>query len=225
MDLDPPSRSNNYVSDRSAWRALCQDFESAADMSKAVLSIILNANHKQISTESLLRVAAVLNISVSGDRNLRLKVRSVIGKHAQSVSTADTNAYSSTSIADFFKSFETHHKPVLLSIAALHHIQIPQSATVDSIVGPMQSIFSLILQYLWPMAYSCLTVLIYTTNGWATIRELKSLSLEHDDADSIDQLHRKLKHHITTLRRGNNVECSQEQEQAARAQYVKQLQT
>jgi hypothetical protein len=56
-------------------------------------------------------------------------------------------------------------------------------------------------------------------------RELKSLSLEHNDADSIDQLHRKLKHHITTLRRGNNVECSQEQEQAARAQYVKQLQT
>jgi hypothetical protein len=139
-------------------------------MSKAVLSIILDADHKQISTESLLHVVAALNISVSGNRNLRFKVRSVIGKHAQSVSTADTNAYSSTSIADFFNSFETHRKPVLLSIAALHHIQIPRSATIYSIVGPMQSIFSLILHYLCLMAYPCLTVLIYTTNGWATFR-------------------------------------------------------
>ncbi|KAJ7809022.1 hypothetical protein B0H14DRAFT_3760351 [Mycena olivaceomarginata] len=114
MDLDPPSQSNNYVSNRSACRVLCQDFESAADMSKAVLSIILDANHKQISTESLLHV------------------RSVIGKHAQSVGTADTNAYSSTSITDFFNSFETHRKPDLLSIAALHHIQIPQSATAGT---------------------------------------------------------------------------------------------
>ncbi|KAJ7804620.1 hypothetical protein B0H14DRAFT_2612131 [Mycena olivaceomarginata] len=117
---------------RSACRVLCQDFESAADMSKAVLSIILDANHKQISTESLLHVAAVLNISVFGDRNLRFKVRSVIGKHAQSVGTADTNAYSSTSITDFFNSFETHRKPDLLSIAALHHIQIPQSPTAGT---------------------------------------------------------------------------------------------
>jgi hypothetical protein len=62
-------------------------------MSKAVLSIILDADHKQISTESLLHVVAALNISVTGNCNLRFKVRSVIGKHAQSVSTADTNAW------------------------------------------------------------------------------------------------------------------------------------
>ncbi|KAJ7896611.1 hypothetical protein B0H14DRAFT_2557979 [Mycena olivaceomarginata] len=156
MDLDPPSQSNNYVSvdvswfprpDRSACRTLCQDFESAADMSKAVLGIILDADHKQISTESLLHVVAALNISVSGNRNLRFKVHIL------------TVTYGSK-----------------ISLNSLR-------------------------------------------------RELKSLNLEHDDADSIDQLHRKLKHHITTLRRGNNVQCSQEQEQAVRAQYVKQLQT
>lgn len=44
--------------DRSACRALCQDFQSAADMSKAVLSIILDADPKHLSTESLAHVAA-----------------------------------------------------------------------------------------------------------------------------------------------------------------------
>jgi hypothetical protein len=49
-------------------------------MSKAVFSIILNAENKEISTESLFHIAAALNISVSGDRNLYFKVCSAIGK-------------------------------------------------------------------------------------------------------------------------------------------------
>jgi hypothetical protein len=117
--------------DRSACRALCQDFESAADMSKAVFSIILDADNKQISTESLLHIAAALNISVSGDRNLRFKVRSAIGKHAEALNSANIDIRSSASIADFFKSFESHRRPILLSIAALHCIQVPVTATND----------------------------------------------------------------------------------------------
>jgi hypothetical protein len=64
--------------DRSTCRVLCQDFESAVDLSKAVFNVILDADDKQISTESLLHVAAALNISVSGDRNLRFKIRLAI---------------------------------------------------------------------------------------------------------------------------------------------------
>jgi hypothetical protein len=36
-------------------------------MSKAVLNIILNADHKQISTESLSHLASALKISVPGE--------------------------------------------------------------------------------------------------------------------------------------------------------------
>src|ERR1700761_3642705 len=64
--------------DRSGCRAFSQDFESAADMSKAVLNIILSTDDKQISTESLSHVAGALNISVSGDHNLRFKLCEVV---------------------------------------------------------------------------------------------------------------------------------------------------
>jgi hypothetical protein len=67
---------------------LHQDFESAVDASKAVFSIILDTDNKQISTESLLHIAAALNISVSGDCNLHFKVRSAIGKHAKALNSA-----------------------------------------------------------------------------------------------------------------------------------------
>jgi hypothetical protein len=60
--------------DRSACRALCQDFDSAADMSKAVLNLFLDATDKQLSTKSLLHIGAALNISVSGVRNIRFKL-------------------------------------------------------------------------------------------------------------------------------------------------------
>jgi hypothetical protein len=52
-------------------------------------------------------------------------------------------------------------------------------------------------------------------------RVLKNLDIEHEELDSIGQMHRKLKHHITDLRRGKKVE--QSQEQAAQAKYVEEL--
>ena len=56
--------------DRSACRALSRDFDCAANMSKVVLDIILNADHKQMTTESLSHVGAALNTSIPGTRNL-----------------------------------------------------------------------------------------------------------------------------------------------------------
>jgi hypothetical protein len=100
-------------------------------MSKAVFSIILDAENKEISTESLFHIAAAVNISVSGDRNLRFKVHSVIGKHAEGLSSVGTDVCSSASIADFLKSFESYCRPILLSIAALHCIQVPANTTND----------------------------------------------------------------------------------------------
>jgi hypothetical protein len=55
---------NTRRSDHSTCHALCRDFE------KAVFDVVLNADHKLMATESLLHVAAALNISVPGARNL-----------------------------------------------------------------------------------------------------------------------------------------------------------
>ncbi|KAJ7112311.1 hypothetical protein C8R44DRAFT_882685 [Mycena epipterygia] len=55
--------------DRSACRALSQEFTSPAYMSECVVNIILNADHKQISTESLSHVVSALTLHVSGIRN------------------------------------------------------------------------------------------------------------------------------------------------------------
>jgi hypothetical protein len=119
--------------DRTACRALSQDFKCAAEMSKAVLNIFLDADHKQMSTENLSHLAAALNIYVSGVRTLRFKLRAAIRKHADTINAANSRISTSASIADFFNSFESHRKPILLSIAALHRIQVPDKSTVESL--------------------------------------------------------------------------------------------
>jgi hypothetical protein len=62
--------STSLYPDRSVCHALCQDFETAADMSKAVLNMILDATDKQLLTENLVHISSALNISVSGTRNV-----------------------------------------------------------------------------------------------------------------------------------------------------------
>ena len=117
--------------DRSACRELCRDFDCAADMSKAVLSLILEADPKLMSTESLSHVAAALNISVPGARNLRFKLRAALKGHVNTINSSETHAHSSASVADFFNSFESHRRPVLLAIAALHQIPVEDKPSVD----------------------------------------------------------------------------------------------
>jgi hypothetical protein len=116
---------------RTACRCIAQDFHSAADVSQVVLEIILGADRNQMSTESLLHVAAALNLTVSGSRNLRFKIRALIRNTLNSI-TSSVN-YSSASVADFFNSFESHRRPVLVSIAALHRIDVPTDATIEVI--------------------------------------------------------------------------------------------
>ncbi|KAJ7435591.1 hypothetical protein B0H11DRAFT_2207563 [Mycena galericulata] len=154
--------------DRSACRALCQDFESAADMSKAVFSIILDADNKHISTESLLHIA-------------------------------DTDIPSSASIADFFKSFESHH------CADVHNEWLGSKLEADFQLHILTAIYGSKI----------------SLKSWRTV--LKNLDIEHEESDSIGQLHRNLKRHINDLRRGKKVEQSQEQERAAQAKYVEEL--
>jgi hypothetical protein len=71
--------------DHSACRALCQDFDSAAHMSKVLNVFFGGAADKQLSTESLLHIVATLNISVSGVRNIRFKLRAAIRQHAKTI--------------------------------------------------------------------------------------------------------------------------------------------
>jgi hypothetical protein len=102
-------------------------------MSKAVLNIVLNADHKLMSTESLSHLAAALNISVPGVRNLRFKLRAALKIHSANIASTSPGISSSASVADFFNLFESHRKPVLLSIAALHRIQVSDKPSIDSL--------------------------------------------------------------------------------------------
>jgi hypothetical protein len=78
-------------------------------------------------------VAAALNLTVSGSHklNLRFKIRALIRNTLNSI-TSSVN-HSSASVADFFNSFESHRRPVLMSIAALHRIDVPTNTTIEVI--------------------------------------------------------------------------------------------
>ncbi|KAJ7211594.1 hypothetical protein GGX14DRAFT_393914 [Mycena pura] len=74
-----------------------------------VLKIILDATDKQISTESLSHIGAALNLSISGKRSLRFKFRSALQEHLKSLVNDDPELDTSSSVADFFDSFENHY--------------------------------------------------------------------------------------------------------------------
>jgi hypothetical protein len=80
----------------------------------------------------LSHIAAALNITVSGDRNLWFKLRAAIRKHTEAVKASGIQFRSSASI-DFFNSFETHRKPILLSIATQHRIKVPEKSTINGL--------------------------------------------------------------------------------------------
>ncbi|KAJ7323606.1 hypothetical protein DFH08DRAFT_817642 [Mycena albidolilacea] len=109
------------------YRAVSRGYCSAADVSEDILNIILNANRPLCSC------CCRMNISVSGNRNLRFKLRAAIRKKLLQVNSAEGDNRSSVSVADFFNSFESHRKPALLSIAALHRIQLPKKPGAEEI--------------------------------------------------------------------------------------------
>jgi hypothetical protein len=114
----------------SACRVLSQGFSCTANVPEAVLNVILGANHNQMSTEYYCHVAAAKNITVSGSRNLQFKLRAVIRSSLAMFHLADSGQSSCVSVADFFNSFESHCKSVLIAIAVLHRIQLPSKPTV-----------------------------------------------------------------------------------------------
>jgi hypothetical protein len=77
---------------------------------------------------------AALNISISGKRNVGFKLRAAIRKIQSTVSSSSGgDDLSSPSVADFFNSFGSHHRPVLLSIAALHRINVPPKTNIGKL--------------------------------------------------------------------------------------------
>jgi hypothetical protein len=90
---------------RATCRSISQDFLSASDISQHALHIILSADHKQMPTEHLSHIAAVLNFSVPGKRNLlfrnllfKLRV-GIIRKVMNDVSSSDMESRSSASVS------------------------------------------------------------------------------------------------------------------------------
>jgi hypothetical protein len=150
LDAHPNSKI-----DRSTCAVIAEEFESTFSITALVLDIILTAEHKKISTEHLYHVAAALDIIPSGSHNLRFKVRASLRKCLQSRQSTSVENRSFTSFAEFFNSFnsfETHLRPVLLSIAALHRIEVPSKSGVETIrklitththsLGPLYTIFA-----------------------------------------------------------------------------------
>jgi hypothetical protein len=117
--------------DRSGCRALCRGFASATNMPMAILNIVLKANHTQMSTESLTHMAAALNIHVSSVRNLGFRLCGELRKYSENLGSVDIKHQSSATVAELFHSFEKLRRPALISIAALHRIQIPDKATIE----------------------------------------------------------------------------------------------
>lgn len=122
-------------------------------MSAAILDIVLTADSKEIPTEQPSHVAAALNVTTTGSRNIRFKVKAAIRRHLLTVQSATIDSRSSASVADFFNSFEAHRRPILLSIAALHRVQLPEKVTVDCIQTELQNIYfqGFVLSFLIPI--------------------------------------------------------------------------
>ncbi|KAJ7234431.1 hypothetical protein C8J57DRAFT_1531590 [Mycena rebaudengoi] len=240
--------------DRSACHALAQDFKNAAAMSEAVLTLILEADHKKMATENLCHVASSLNITTVGSRNLRFKLKNAIRQNLVTVASAVADSRSSASVADFFSSFESHRKPVLLSIAALHQVQLPDKPGMEDI---RKAISEHILsghctQFSAPRCPltavpqpDCLDV----CNEWrqnaidpdiqvhilkainrnkvspkTMWRILRILNVDFDESEPIKELRKKLRLYITALRKGKHVERERQAEIELQTRYKEEVQ-
>jgi hypothetical protein len=106
--------------DRSTCAVIAEEFESPPSMNAAVLELILATDDKKITAEPLCHVAAAIDDTPSGRRNLRFKLSAAMHSHLQTCEFTSVESRSSVSVAEFIKSFEAHRRPVLLFIAALH---------------------------------------------------------------------------------------------------------
>jgi hypothetical protein len=88
-------------------------------MSMAILNIVLEADHTQMSPESVAHMATALNIHVSGVQNLCSRLCGELPKYSENICPVDIKHLSSATVAELFHSFEKLRKPALISIAAL----------------------------------------------------------------------------------------------------------
>jgi hypothetical protein len=89
-------------------------------------------------TENLSHIASALQINISGSarlrsRNLRFRLHASLRKVLDNIASGPPRSRSSASVADFFNSFESHSRLVLVSIAALQRVPLAPRATINEI--------------------------------------------------------------------------------------------
>ncbi|KAK7006909.1 hypothetical protein R3P38DRAFT_3213677 [Favolaschia claudopus] len=184
-----------------------------------------------MSTESLSHIAAALDITVSGSRNMRFKLRAALRAHLN-IEYADSCKLGqclliidASSVADFFSSFESHRKPALVAIAAFHRIALPPNATTEQIrtritehivsrrclqFSEMHASTSLPEGTSVPDCRDVIHVLTALNGSNLNLlplrRLLSVLKIEHNTLDTLRDLRKKLKTYIGELRKGKRVE-------------------
>jgi hypothetical protein len=226
--FENPSNARDVSSMRHEFAAcwvISRGFSCAADVSEAALNVILGANHNQMSTEHYCHVAA-MNITVSGSHNLQSKLRAAIRSSSPMIHLADSGQRSCVSVADFFNSFENHHKSVLIAIAVFHRIQLPSFSGRCAQFSQSHSPNPLPPEVSLPdCADVCeewhansidpdLQVHVLTTlsGSKVTLNPLRclltGLSIDYNHSESFWDLRKKLHDHIIKLRRGKRAESN-----------------
>ncbi|KAJ7350876.1 hypothetical protein DFH08DRAFT_995936, partial [Mycena albidolilacea] len=144
---------------------------------------------------------AAMNITVSGSRNLRFKLRAAIRSSLAMIHSADSGQRSSISVADFFNSFESHRKSVLIAIAVFHCIQLPSKPTVDYIRDEITAhiISGRCAQFSQSHSPNPLPPEVSLPD--CADRLLTGLKIDYNHSELFRDLRKKLRDHIVQLRR------------------------
>ncbi|KAK7055900.1 hypothetical protein R3P38DRAFT_2849495 [Favolaschia claudopus] len=184
-----------------------------------------------------------MNISVSGTRNLRFKLRAAIRTQLNSFSAAEPESLcTSSSVADFFGSFESHRKPALIAIAAFHRIILPAKSNHPTTSAPPETSIpdckDVCNEWQSNNIHPDLQIHILTALNGTNLtlvplrRLLATLNIEYSSSDSLRELRKKLKTHIGILRKGNQAEYKADRRETlndlrkaeARARYNEKIQ-
>ncbi|KAJ7463028.1 hypothetical protein FB451DRAFT_1180668 [Mycena latifolia] len=212
-------------------------------MAAAVFDIVLAADHKKISTEHLCHIAAALDITPSGSRNLRFKLRAAMRNHVQSLQYTSVESRSLASVGDFFNSFEAHLKPVLLSIAALHRVQLPAKPSTETIRKEITKhiLHGQCTQFSYSYPPSTLPLDVSIPDCVDVCNEWEANNIDPDlqvyiltaiygtrpfwQVDpEVKTYHKQLRAYILTLRKGKRVEREQQAKTDAITRFNEQLQ-
>ncbi|KAJ6509775.1 hypothetical protein DFH09DRAFT_1288674 [Mycena vulgaris] len=209
-------------------RAVSQGYASAADVSEAALKVILDADHKQMSTEHYCHVAAAANITTSGTRNLGFKLRAAIREHLMKISQEESDNCSLHQLQISLTHLKVTRKPALVAIAAFHHIELPEKATVEHTRTKITEhiISGHCAQFAGSHSSNSLPPDVSLPDCADVCKEwIQTVNVIHPD------LQNKLKSYISMLRKGKHVERTTDkraednhiQKAEARARYDEEL--